>query len=111
MLALIYFGLAVCLGDQLCRRSYQFVSVAHRWAAATIAGLLVSSWFSYLTGVLFTRTQQPLLWGNLLFFVTAIAALFWHRWKNLRSAAQITPEISSPAQLYLPRAKGSSIAD
>ena len=53
MLALIYFGLAACLGDFLCRRFYQFASVAHRCAAAILVGLLVSSWFTYLAGLAF----------------------------------------------------------
>src|SRR6266508_3055249 len=64
MLALIYLALAIYLGDLLCRRFYRFVSVAHRWAAAVITGLLISSWFTYLAGLLFTRATQPLLWGN-----------------------------------------------
>ena len=40
MLALIYFALAVCVGDFFCRRFYQFESVAHRCAAAILVGLL-----------------------------------------------------------------------
>ena len=32
MLALIYFALAACVGDFLCRRFYQFESAAHRFA-------------------------------------------------------------------------------
>ena len=39
MLALIYFALAACVGDFLCRRFYQFESVAHRCAAAILVGL------------------------------------------------------------------------
>lgn len=50
MLALIYFVLAACVGDFLCRRFYQFESFAHRCAAAILVGLLVSSWFTYLAG-------------------------------------------------------------
>jgi len=111
MLALIYLGLAICLGDQLCRRVYQFLSIAHRWAAAVTVGLLVSSWFSYVAGLLFTRAQQPLLWSNLLFFVTAIAVLFWPGWKKIGKPSQRTSEISSAAKLHLSRPKGSSIAD
>ena len=45
MLALIYFVLAVLVGDSLCRRFYQFESVAHRCATAILVGVLVSSWF------------------------------------------------------------------
>ncbi len=82
MLALIYLGLAIYLGDLLCRRFYRFASVAHRLGAAVITGMLVSSWFTYLAGLLFTRTRQPLLWGNLLFFVAVIGVLCWSIWKH-----------------------------
>src|SRR5438128_4355126 len=104
MLALIYFGLAICVGDFLCRRFYRFVSVAHRCAAAILVGLLVSVWFTYLAGLAFFRALQPLLWGNLLFFVTAVALLAWTRWKG-------RPPRDDAAGLYLPRPKGSSLAD
>src|SRR5437870_2695439 len=104
MLALIYFGLAICVGDFLCRRFYRFVSVAHRCAAAILVGLLVSVWFTYLAGLAFFRASQPLLWGNLLFFVTAVALLAWTRWKG-------RPPRDDAAGLYLPRPKGSSLAD
>src|ERR1700692_822626 len=82
MLALIYFGLAICVGDFLCRRFYQFASVAHRCAAAILSGLLISTWFTYLAGLLFTRARQPLLWANLLFGIVAIAVLWWNRRKH-----------------------------
>ncbi len=89
MLALIYFALAACVGDFLCRRFYQFESVAHRCAAAILVGLLVSSWFTYLAGLAFFWTSQPLLWANLLFFVAAVALLSWPKWKGriLKSAS------------------------
>jgi DNA-binding beta-propeller fold protein YncE len=112
MFALIYFGLAFCLGDFLCRRFYQFVSVAHRCAAAILAGLLISSWFTYLAGLLFTRARQPLLWANLSFFIAAIAALSWSRWKyKVIKRAQGNSHTTFVADTYLPRPKGSSIAD
>ena len=82
MLALIYFVLAVLVGDSLCRRFYQFESFAHRCATAILVGLLVSSWFTYLVGLAFFWTPQPLLWANLLFFVAAIAVLSWPKWKG-----------------------------
>src|SRR6266568_9060856 len=82
MLALIYLGLAFAVGDFLCRRFYRFASVAHRCAAAILSGLLISSWFTYLAGLLFTRARQPLLWGNLLFGIAAIAVLSWSKWKH-----------------------------
>src|SRR5438046_9738244 len=82
MLALIYFTLAACVGDFLCRRFYQFESVAHRCAAAMLVGLLVGSWFTYLAGLAFFWTSRPLLWANLLFFVAAVAFLSWPKLKG-----------------------------
>jgi DNA-binding beta-propeller fold protein YncE len=112
MLALIYFGLAVCIGDSLCRRFYRFASVAHRWAAAILVGVLVSSWFAYLAGLLFARTRQPLVWSNLLFFVTAVAVLAWPKWKSkLLKSSGTEIDTRGRTELYLPRPKGSSIAD
>src|SRR5438093_1844475 len=112
MLALIYFGLAICVGDFLCRRFYSFVSVAHRFAAAILVGLLVSSWFTYLAGLAFARASRPLLWGNLLFFVTAVAVLSWNSWIRgiVGRLLGRVPNDTAP-ELYLPRPKGSTIAD
>src|SRR4030095_13374959 len=111
MLALIYFALAACVGDFLCRRFYQFESVAHRCAAAILVGLLVGSWFTYLAGLAFFWTSRPLLWGNLFFFVGSLALLFWPKWKG--RIVKRTPEEArlKRSNLYLPRPQGSSIAD
>src|SRR6266436_7684937 len=111
MLALIYFALAVCVGDFLCRRFYQFESAVHRCAAAILVGLLVSSWFTYLAGLAFSWASRPLVWANLLFFVAAIALLFWPRWKRRIIKARSATVQESRTDLYLPRPKGSSIAD
>ncbi len=112
MLALIYLALAIYLGDFLCRRFYRFASVAHRLGAAVITGLLISSWFTYLAGLLFTRAKQPLLWGNALFFVAAIMVLCWSRWRgNVRKSAQTNGDRSHATNLYLIRPKGSGIAE
>ena len=112
MLALIYLGLAICLGDFLCRRFYRFVSVAHRFAAAILVGLLVSTWFTYLAGLAFARASRPLLWGNLLFFVTALAVLSWFGWKRIvATPVQTGPDSRYAPGLCLSRPKGSSIAD
>ncbi len=112
MLALIYFGLSICLGDFLCRRFYRFVSVAHRFAVAILVGLLVSSWFTYLAGLAFARASRPLLWGNLLFFVTAVAVLSWNSWIRgiVGRLLGRVPNDAAP-ELYLSRPKGSTIAD
>src|SRR3954469_19609642 len=72
MLALIYLILAIYLGDQLSRRFFRYVSVAHRWATAVIVGLLLSTWLTYVTAWVFRHTSMPLLWGNLCFFVIGV---------------------------------------
>ena len=111
MLALIYFALAVCVGDFLCRRFYQFESVAYRCAAAILVGLLVSSWFTYLAGLAFFWASRPLVWANLLFFLAAIAVLSWPKWRTriVKGSSAKVHEVRS--DLYLPRPKGSGIAD
>src|SRR3954453_7683141 len=111
MLALIYFGLAASVGVFIWRRFYQFASVAHRCAAAILVGLLVSSWFTYLAGLVFFWTSRPLLWANLFFSVAGIALLSWPKWKD--RILTRTPEEAylKGSNLYLPRPRGSSIAD
>ena len=79
MLALIYLVILFILGDSICRRFFTFVSIPHRFAAAFLSGLLISSWWTYLCGLLFYWTSKPLIWGNLLFFITAIAFIYWLR--------------------------------
>src|SRR5215831_13120428 len=111
MLALIYFALAACVGDFFCRRFYQFESVAHRFAAAILVGLLVSSWFTYLAGLAFFWTSRPLLWANLLFFVAAIAVLSWPKWKSRIVKSTSGEAYLKRSNLYLPRPRGSSTAD
>ena len=71
MLALIYLGLAIYLGDRLCRQFYRFVSVPHRCATAVLVGLLASSWFTYLAALAFAHTARPLLWADLSFLAVA----------------------------------------
>src|SRR5882762_5197327 len=112
MVALIYFGLAICVGDFLCRRFYTFASVAHRCAAAILVGLLVSSWFTYLAGLAFARASRPLLWANLLFLVAVLALLTWPKWKHrIIKAAPDAAHRFQTAETYVPRANGSGIAD
>ncbi|MEY2539823.1 MAG: hypothetical protein QOG67_3563 [Verrucomicrobiota bacterium] len=86
MLALIYLILAVCLGDHLCRRFYRFVYVPHRWAAAFLVGLLLSSWFTYLAAWAFSATNQPLVGADILFFAVAVPALFVLERKSRQSS-------------------------
>src|SRR5215469_2192458 len=111
MLALIYFALAVCVGDFLCRRFYQFESVAHRCAAAILVGLLVSSWFTYLAGLAFFWASRPLVWANFLFLIAAIAVLSWPKWKGRIVKSASTKVHENRSDVYLPRPKGSGIAD
>jgi DNA-binding beta-propeller fold protein YncE len=111
MMALIYLILAACVGDFFCRRFYQFESAAHRCAAAILAGLLISSWFTYLTGLAFFWTSRPLVWANLLFFIAAIAILAWPKWKPGSPKGNSAKVQQTRADLYLPRPKGSNIAD
>jgi hypothetical protein len=83
MLALIYLGLAVYLGDHLCRRFYRFVSLPHRLAAAFLVGLLTSSWFTYLAAWAFAGTSKPLLWANILYVAAWATAIFLlRRWSR-----------------------------
>ena len=111
MLALIYFALAACVGDFLCRRFYQFESAAHRCAAAILVGLVVSSWFTYLAGLAFFWTPQPLLWANLLFFAGAVALLSWPKWKGRILKSTSGEAYPKRSNLYLTRPQGSSIAE
>ena len=104
MLALIYLGLVVYLGDRLCRRFYRFVSFPHRCAVAILVGLLVSSWFTYLAALAFARASKPLLWADLLFFAVAAAAISL---LNRRSSRGSKPD----AALIQPRAPGSETWD
>ena len=99
MLALIYLGLAIALGDLLCRRFYRFVSVPHHYAGAILVGALLSTWFTYLAGLAFAQTAEPLLWADLLFFVAATTAIFWLSRK------------SSKVQMIEPRAPGRAVCD
>ncbi len=99
MLALIYLALGIALGDLVSRRYYRFVSVPHRWAAAILVGLLLSTWFTYLAGLVFAQTVEPLLFADLLFFAAAPGAIWW--------LARKAPRVSTIA----PEAPGSSTWD
>ena len=96
MLALIYLGMAIALGDLFCRHFYRFVSVSHRWAAAILVGILLSTWFTYLAGLGFAHTAEPLLSADLLFFLIAPGAIFW--------LSRKAPKV----EMIAPRAPGSS---
>ena len=95
MLALLYLSLAIYLGDQLCRRFFRFVSFAHRAAAAVLVGLLLSSWFTYITAWMFRRTSRPLLWGDLCFFAAATGTI-WFLNRRARRGLEKHPEFIEP---------------
>ncbi|PYL09379.1 MAG: hypothetical protein DME33_04270 [Verrucomicrobia bacterium] len=99
MLALIYLALAIALGDLLCQRFYRFVSVQHRCATATLVGVLLSTWFTYLAGLACYRTADPLLWADILFLVAAAVAIFW--------LSRRSPKL----EMIEPRAPGRAIYD
>src|SRR5262249_47299856 len=107
MLALIYFALAALVGDFLCRRFYQFESVAQRCVASILVGLLVSTWFTYLVGLAFFWTPQPLLWANLFFLVAAVALLSWPKWKGRIFKSATGEAYPKRSNFYLPRPAGS----
>src|SRR5215472_11944360 len=111
MLALIYFLLAACVGDFLCRRFYQFESFAHRCAAAILVGVMVSSWFTYLAGLAFFWTSQPLISANLLFCVAAVALLSWPKWKGRIVKSTSGEAYLKRSNLYHPRPRWSGMAD
>src|SRR5712671_4909039 len=101
MLALLYLGLAIYLGDQACRRRFRFVSVAQRCATAVLVGLLLSSWFTYLAAWLFRRATRPLLWADLSFLAAAIGVIWIVRRRTRRGRAR-------QAQFIRPRVPGSA---
>src|ERR1044071_9544296 len=80
MLALVFFAVAICLGDRICRRFYPFLSVQHRLAAAFTVGMIVAGWITYLTALAFGHAALPLFCGNLCFFAIAIAVFSWPKW-------------------------------
>ena len=92
MLALIYLGLAICVGERLCGRFYRFVSTAHRWATGALVGLLLSTGFTYLAARHFASASNPLLWGDLLFL--AAASIFLLNCPPKRDPLLIQPRAS-----------------
>src|SRR5260370_11962080 len=76
-----------------------------------LVGLVVRSWFTYLAGLAFFWTPQPLLWANLLFFVAAIALLAWPKWKGRIFKSTSGEAYPKRSNLYLTRPSGSSMPD
>ena len=53
MCGLIYLGVALILGDRICRRFWLGQSALHRGASAFLVGILISTWVTYLLAVAF----------------------------------------------------------
>ena len=83
----------VALGDAICRRFYAFVSLPHRFAAAFLSGLLISTWWTYASAWLLSGFSSPMLWGNLVYFITAIGVILWLRQKPLKAVPEIRTDI------------------
>jgi hypothetical protein len=84
MLALVYLVTMLALGACVCRRFYSFESWLHYLAASFLVGLLLSTWLTYLFGLLFASANQPLLWANIVFFLVAAVLIYelrlWNAW-------------------------------
>lgn len=91
MLAVIYLIFAALLGNLLCRKFFHFVSLPHRLAANFLIGILFSTWATYLFALAFFWTQNPLLWGNLFFFIGSSLIFFWFYKRNLFKFSDILP--------------------
>ncbi len=110
MLALIYFALSFCVGDFVCRRFYQFESVAHRCAAAILVGLLVNSWFTSLAGLAFPGVTTARLGQSFVLHRSDRGAVLAQvENQNVKRGSAKVHEARS--DLYLSRPKGSGIAD
>ena len=89
MIALAYLAVAVLLGDALASRWFRPVTWFHRLGAAFLVGLLIATWVTYLTSLLFDgRTEDALLVGNLASgWAMALAAIAIYRWVPRRPDA------------------------
>ena len=76
MLALLYLLTTLTLGASVCRRFYSFQSWLHYLAASFVVGLMLSTWLTYMFGLVFAWTNQPLLWANILFFLIAAVLIY-----------------------------------
>ncbi len=71
----------VVFGDVVCRRILPGGSSIYRFASAFLVGLLLSTWITYTAARLFAFSARPLMFGNLIFFAIAVAAILWKRRK------------------------------
>jgi hypothetical protein len=77
MLATIYLLLMTLFGDRICRHFFRYRSVSHRLATAFLVGLMFSSGVTYLSTLAFAGTGDPLVYGNLVFLVIAVAVIYF----------------------------------
>ncbi len=79
MIAFVYLGVIVFLGDVLARRWFSFVSVPHRLATAILVGLLVGTWTSYLAALALSGTGDPLALGGIVGTGAMVLVSMWLR--------------------------------
>lgn len=89
MLAIFYLLLVFVFGDAICRRFFPFVSTPHRVATGFLAGLLLATWITYAGAYLFAGTSYPMLAGNIVFTIIAIAVSYLLN-RNAAPAASTT---------------------
>jgi hypothetical protein len=83
MLAFLYLAAATYFGDVISRRFFSFLSIQHRIATAFLVGLLLSTWITFLTAVLFHGMSQPLVAANLLFVALfVVVVVVSRRWPS-----------------------------
>ncbi|HXY60755.1 MAG TPA: hypothetical protein VEH26_04020, partial [Chthoniobacterales bacterium] len=101
MAALLYLALSCALGDQLCRRFWIPKSIFYRWAAAFLIGTLVSAWATYLAALTFRSAAQPLVWGNLIYFLAAGFAYVVLARRDRTLATSKMPNLTRPEIVFL----------
>lgn len=79
MIALLFLGVMVWFGDAVARRWFEFTSWPHRLASAFLVGLLLSTWLSYLIGLLAAGTSDPMAISAMSSVWLMILATIWLR--------------------------------
>ena len=97
VLALFYLGLAIAVGDLLCRRFYRFVSTAHRWQQFTVGVLLGTLVHVPGCAGFAAYGRRSLLRADLLFFVVAAGAIFCLS-REARKVEITTPHVTGSSR-------------
>ena len=79
MIALVYLGVMVWFGDAVARRWFVFASWPHRLASAFLVGLLLSTWLSYLIGLIAAGTSDPMAISAMGSIWLMVLAAIWLR--------------------------------